>query len=42
MVDSEHLKELTEIKGMREKFLRHHSIGMPGIDYDQYVHPDIF
>jgi enoyl-[acyl-carrier protein] reductase/trans-2-enoyl-CoA reductase (NAD+) len=42
MVDSDNLKELTDIKGMREEFLRHHGFGMPGVDYDQDVRPDIF
>jgi len=32
MVDSDNLKELTEIKGLREEFLRHHNFGIPGID----------
>lgn len=42
MVDSDNLKELTDIKGMREEFLRHHGFGIPGVDYDQDVRPDIF
>jgi enoyl-[acyl-carrier protein] reductase/trans-2-enoyl-CoA reductase (NAD+) len=42
MVDSDNLKELTDIKGMREEFLRHHGFGMPGVDYDQDVRPDLF
>jgi len=42
LVDSNNLKELTDIKGMREEFLRHHGFGMPGVDYDQDVRPDIF
>jgi len=42
MVDSDNLKELTDIKGMREEFLWHHGLGMPGVDYDQDIRPDIF
>jgi len=42
MVDSDNLKELTDIKGVRGEFLQHHGYEMPGIDNDQDVRPDIF
>jgi len=42
MVDSDNLKELTDIKGMREVFLRYHGFGMPCVDYNQDVRLAIF
>jgi enoyl-[acyl-carrier protein] reductase/trans-2-enoyl-CoA reductase (NAD+) len=41
-VDAGNLEQLTDIKGMRDEFLRHHGFGMPGVDYSQDVAPDIF
>ena len=35
-------KQLADIKGLREEFLRHHGFGMPGVAYDQEVDPEIF
>jgi enoyl-[acyl-carrier protein] reductase/trans-2-enoyl-CoA reductase (NAD+) len=42
LADTENLKELADIKGLREEFLRHHGFGMPGVDYEKDVPPDIF
>ena len=42
LADTENLKQLADIKGLREEFLRHHGFGMPGVDYDQDVPPDLF
>jgi enoyl-[acyl-carrier protein] reductase/trans-2-enoyl-CoA reductase (NAD+) len=36
-VNAENVTQLTDIKGLREEFLRHHGFGMPGIDYAQDV-----
>ena len=41
-IDQENIEELTDIRGLREEFLRHHGFGMPGVDYSQDVRPDIF
>ena len=41
-IDQQNIEELTDIRGLREEFLRHHGFGMPGIDYSQDVRPDIF
>ena len=40
-IDQENIEELTDIRGLREEFLRHHGFGMPGVDYSQDVRPDI-
>jgi len=40
-VDQETIGEFADIKGLREEFLRHHGFGMPGVDYDQDVDPDM-
>lgn len=40
--NTENLKDLADIKGLREEFLRHHGFGMPGIDYSRDIPPDIF
>lgn len=40
-IDQDNIAQLTDIKGLREEFLRHHGFGMPGIDYSQDVRPDI-
>jgi len=36
------LEGLADMQGLREEYLRHHGFGMPGVDYDQDVSPDIF
>lgn len=36
------LEGLTDMQGLREEYLRHHGFGMPGVDYDQDVNPNIF
>jgi len=41
-IDQENIEELTDIRGLREEFLRHHGFGMPGVDYSQDVPPDMF
>ncbi|MEX1329342.1 MAG: enoyl-ACP reductase FabV [Desulfobacterales bacterium] len=41
-IDQQNIEELTDIRGLREEFLRHHGFGMPGVDYSQDVRPDIF
>jgi enoyl-[acyl-carrier protein] reductase/trans-2-enoyl-CoA reductase (NAD+) len=41
-VTTENLNGLADIQGLREEFLRHHGFGMPGVDYNQDVDPDIF
>ena len=41
-IDQDNMKELADIQGLREEFLRHHGFGMPGVDYSQDVRPDIF
>ncbi len=41
LADTENLKQLADIKGLRDEFLRHHGFGMPGVDYDQDVPPDV-
>ena len=40
--DQDNINELSDIKGLREEFLRHHGFGMPGVDYSQDVPPDLF
>ena len=40
-VDQENLRELADIRGLREEFLRHHGFGMPGVDYSLDVQPDM-
>ncbi|KPJ79170.1 MAG: trans-2-enoyl-CoA reductase [Deltaproteobacteria bacterium SG8_13] len=42
LADTGNLKQLADVKGLREEFLRHHGFGMPGVDYRQDVPPDIF
>ena len=42
LASTENLKQLADIKGLREEFLRHHGFGMPGVDYDEDVPPDLF
>ena len=39
--DQDNINELSDIKGLREEFLRHHGFGMPGVDYSQDVPPDM-
>jgi enoyl-[acyl-carrier protein] reductase/trans-2-enoyl-CoA reductase (NAD+) len=38
----DNIEDLGDMKGLREEFLRHHGFGMPGVDYNQDVEPDIF
>lgn len=38
----DNIENLGDIKGLREEFLRHHGFGMPGVDYNQDVEPNIF
>jgi len=38
----DNIEDLGDMKGLREEFLRHHGFGMPGVDYNQDVDPDIF
>ena len=42
LADTQNLKELADVKGLREEFLRHHGFGMPGVQYSKDVPPDIF
>ncbi len=42
LANTENLKDLADIKGLREEFLRHHGFGMPGVDYSRDVPPDLF
>ena len=42
LADTENLKQLADIEGLRDEFLRHHGFGMPEVDYKQDVRPDIF
>ena len=38
-VDGDDIREIADIKGLREEFLRHHGFGMPGVDYSREVEP---
>lgn len=38
----DNIEDLGDIKGLREEFLRHHGFGMPEVDYNREVEPDIF
>ncbi|MEJ2658736.1 MAG: bifunctional NADH-specific enoyl-ACP reductase/trans-2-enoyl-CoA reductase, partial [Desulfobacterales bacterium] len=38
----DNVKDLADIEGLREEYLRHHGFGMPGVDYSKDVEPDIF
>ena len=38
----DNIEDLGDMKGLRKEFLRHHGFGMPGVDYNQDVEPDIF
>jgi enoyl-[acyl-carrier protein] reductase/trans-2-enoyl-CoA reductase (NAD+) len=40
-VDQDNIREFSDIKGLREEFLRHHGFQMPGVDYQQDVGPDV-
>jgi enoyl-[acyl-carrier protein] reductase/trans-2-enoyl-CoA reductase (NAD+) len=40
-VDQDNIRELADIEGLREEFLRHHGFGMPGVDYSQDVASDM-
>ena len=37
----DNIEDLGDMKGLREEFLRHHGFGMPRVDYNQDVEPDI-
>jgi enoyl-[acyl-carrier protein] reductase/trans-2-enoyl-CoA reductase (NAD+) len=39
---TENLKNVADIKGLREEFLRHHGFGMSGVDYTRDIQPDAF
>jgi enoyl-[acyl-carrier protein] reductase/trans-2-enoyl-CoA reductase (NAD+) len=41
-VTTENLSQLADIDGLRQEFLRHHGLGMPGVEYGLDVEPDIF
>ena len=41
MVTTENVSRLSDIDGFREEFLRHHGFGMPGVDYERDIQPDI-
>lgn len=38
-VNNENIRQLADLKGFREEFLRHHGFGIPEIDYSQDVTP---
>ena len=38
-VTSDNVRQLADLKGFREEFLRHHGFGVPGIDYSRDVTP---
>jgi len=38
-VDSDNIRQLADLDGFREEFLRHHGFGVPGIDYSREVTP---
>ena len=39
-VNAGNLDELSDIRGLREEFLRHHGFGMPGVDYSVDIPPE--
>ena len=39
-VNAGNISELSDIKGLREEFLRHHGFGMPGVNYQEDISPD--
>ena len=39
-VNAGNLDELSDIRGLREEFLRHHGFGMPGVDYSADIPPE--
>jgi enoyl-[acyl-carrier protein] reductase/trans-2-enoyl-CoA reductase (NAD+) len=41
-VTTDNIRDLADMDGLRDEFLRHHGFGMPGVDYTQDVEPDIF
>ena len=41
-VTSENIRDLADMDGLRDEFLRHHGFGMPGVDYNRDVESDIF
>jgi enoyl-[acyl-carrier protein] reductase/trans-2-enoyl-CoA reductase (NAD+) len=41
IVTTENLNKHADITGMREEFLRHHGFGMPGVDYNQDIGPEL-
>jgi enoyl-[acyl-carrier protein] reductase/trans-2-enoyl-CoA reductase (NAD+) len=38
-VDAGNIRELADIDGLRQEFLRHHGFDMPGIDYTREIDP---
>jgi enoyl-[acyl-carrier protein] reductase/trans-2-enoyl-CoA reductase (NAD+) len=38
-VDASNIRELADIDGLRQEFLRHHGFEMPGIDYTREIDP---
>ena len=40
-VNADNITELSDIRGLREEFLRHHGFGMPGVDYDRETPSDM-
>jgi enoyl-[acyl-carrier protein] reductase/trans-2-enoyl-CoA reductase (NAD+) len=41
-VDAGNIRELADIDGLRQEFLRHHGFDMPGIDYTREIDPADF
>ncbi len=41
-VDASNIRELADIDGLRQEFLRHHGFDMPGIDYSRQIDPADF
>ena len=38
----DNIEALGDTKGMLEEYLRHHGFGMPGVDYNRDLAPNIF
>jgi enoyl-[acyl-carrier protein] reductase/trans-2-enoyl-CoA reductase (NAD+) len=38
-VDAGNIRELADIDGLRQEFLRHHGFDMPGVDYTREIDP---
>jgi enoyl-[acyl-carrier protein] reductase/trans-2-enoyl-CoA reductase (NAD+) len=37
---TDNLKDIADLEGLKQEFLRHHGFNMPGIDYDLDIPPD--